>query len=350
MKKLYTFLPVLLLLAIMASETGFGQKTILYVHRDATVDAFASDRDLVDSLKSWGYVVDSIDNASFSTGLSSIGATWSNYDGCFIHETANSGDIVPFATRDDYPVPLVATEGYGPRADRWGWLDDNATEFYNNAEGSVDEQSIIIKDNAHYITQIFNIGDEVKWSDYAGTLQTEWQVGAIKEVNVEYAGKLAVNKATQSQTGFWNLVTVEPPELNEKVAFWSISEVGLNDFDRGQEHWGTPEFFMIIHRMCDWAYDNMPSSVNDLKVGPFELKAYPNPAVDLMTVRFTVERPGQAVATMYSMTGQRIAVFNKATVAGRNYFELRASDYSAGIYHIGLEMEGHTEYLKVIIH
>ncbi len=345
MRKLSNYLPILLLLATLASESCFGQKVILYVYREDPISNFASDVDLKDSLKTWGYEVDSMSNADFA----SLAPTWSLYDGCFIHETANSSDIVPFATRDEYPVPLVSTEGYGPRADRWGWLDDNTTEFYNNTTGSEDEQHIIIKDNSHYITQIFNIGDDVKWSDYSGTRQDEWQVGAIKEAKVDYAAKLAVNKATQNQTGFWNLVTVEPPELDNKVAFWSISEVGLNDFDRGQEHWGTPEFFTIIHRMCDWAYDNMPSSVQNLRSESFALAAFPNPATDQLTIRFTAQRPGTAVATLYSMTGQRIAVFNRNAVSGRNAIELYASDYAPGVYHIGVEMDGRTEYLKVVI-
>ena len=70
----------------------------------------------------------------------------------------------------------------------------------------------------------------------------------------------------------------------------------------------------------------------------------------MFIVRFNAPSPGTATATLYSMTGQRVAVFNKDAVACKNSIRFQASDYAAGVYHIGVEPNGRTEYMKMIIH
>jgi hypothetical protein len=193
----------------------------------------------------------------------------------------------------------------------------------------------------------------VPWTTAEGYDQTDIRPCSFKEVNRTYSSKLAVIKADAGQAGFWDMVAIDADVLPHKVFMWGIVEVGLDGGDGGNLHIGTPEFWSLLKRGCDWTYDEMeeePSAVMDVRKESFELFAYPNPAVDRLLIRFNAPRAGEAVATMYSMTGQRVASVNKSAVEGKNFIELRASDYAAGVYHIGLEMNGRTEYLKVVIH
>jgi len=73
-------------------------------------------------------------------------------------ETVSSGNMNNFGVRDNYPLPIVNLEGYTPRVGRWEWLNDNGAEFHQSADAleTDDDRVIIISDNTHYITSIFD--------------------------------------------------------------------------------------------------------------------------------------------------------------------------------------------------
>lgn len=98
-----------------------AEKTILFLGAGETDEEFASDKFLKDSLVSWGYTVEYLDDNVFEQSA----PQWSNYLGVFINETVSSSNVKPFGnSRDNYPVPCVCLEGWAPNPDRWGWIND----------------------------------------------------------------------------------------------------------------------------------------------------------------------------------------------------------------------------------
>ena len=358
MKRLYTRLFVLSLALCVFASDGFGQKPVLFVGRDGLGD-YQSDQDLFDSLTAWGYAPEFWDsNGEYATGQDADfnPLDYANYEAMFINETVDSKAMARFATDEGgYPLPCVNLEGYcvATGNDRWAWLNDNGTELFQTASsgGTGDDQVVIIKDNTHYITQIYNIGDEVPWSGatIASDIAANCPV-SIKEVEVTYDGKLAQMKSHVGQADFWNMVTVDDIEgSGNKIVYWGVNHIGLNG-EAQDGSYGTEEFYTIIKRMCAWAFDDAGSnSVEQLKKDRMEMVAFPNPASERVTVRFRTEMPADATAVLYNVAGQQVDMFHQRTRNGKNFMFLDANKYPAGIYQLRLDVEGETSVTKVVI-
>ena len=281
---------------------------------------------------------------------------YNNYEAMFINETVDSKAMARFATDEGgYPLPCVNLEGYCVASgnDRWTWIDDNGAELFQTADagGTADDQVVIIKDNSHYITQVFNLGDEVPWS--AGTLETDIpqiRPVSIKEVNVTYSAKLGQMKSHAGQADFWNLVTVDDIDgSGNKMVYWGLNHIGLNG-EAQDGSYGTAEFYTLIKRACAWAFDDAgANSVEQLQKERMELVAFPNPASERVTVRFKTEMPADATAVLYNVAGQQVDIFHQRTRNGKNFMYLDANKYPAGIYQLRLDVEGETSVTKVVI-
>jgi hypothetical protein len=346
MKKLYGIIFML----VLFSAFGYGQKKILFVGRDA-LGAYAADQDLYDSLTVWGYVPEYIMSSDFKNADISV---YDGYDGVFLDETISSGDVTAFGATHNYPRPCVNLEGYAPRVDRWNWLTDNATQFVQTADGtgSENDKIIVIKDNSHYITKIFNVDDEVTWSNATGIDMQQNEPTNFKEVNVTYTNKLAQNKSYADHADFWTMITIDSSAtFPNRMFLWGMNAVGL-DGDGQLSHLGTPEFFTIIKRACDWAFDEMettsvPQNVSQVN---YNFVAFPVPSSDQVTIRFNAPNPLPARVTLYNVAGQQLEIlFEKSTCAGNNFVVLDANKYPGGMYYVRLEIEGRTEFAKIII-
>jgi hypothetical protein len=346
MRKNYTQYLLIMALLMSLSAKGFSQKAIALIGNGPDMTNFASEQEIFDNLTAWGYAPE-----YWSTDDLAL-LEYDLYDGIFICESVGSSSVNSIAS-DGYMKPIVTLEGWSPRAERWDWINNNETEFYQtpSASGTVDDNIIVIMDNSHYITEIFSVNDEVPWSANSGEYdQTDIRTNSWAEVNQTYTAKLAVNKRhLVDQPTFWNMVAIDETDLPNKVFMWGIVQTGL-DGD-GTANIAAPEFFTILERACAWAYDDAGGStaVRDLSSESFELAAFPNPAEDQLVIRFRADKSGEAIANLYGITGQLIDSFNRNAVTGKNFIELRVSDYASGVYHIELEMEGRKEYLKVVI-
>jgi hypothetical protein len=358
MKRFYTRLFIFTLaLGVFASD-AFAQKPVLFVGRDNLGD-YQSDQDLYDSLTAWGYAPEFWDsNGEYDQGIDADfnELDYANYEAMFINETVDSKAMGRFATDDGgYPLPCVNLEGYAVASgnDRWAWIDDNATELIQAAEGAgtADDQVLIIKDNSHYITQVFNIGDEIPWSaDVPEADIAEIRPVSIQEVNVTYDGKLGQMKSQSSESGFWNLVTVDDIDgSGNRMVYWGVNDIGLSGTAQ-DGHYGTSEFYTIIKRACAWAYDNAgTNSVEQVAKDQFNLVAFPNPASERVTVRFRASVSNNATAVLYNVTGQQVDMFRQMTREGKNFMYLDANKYPAGIYHLRLDVDGETAVTKIVI-
>lgn len=356
MKRLYARLFVLSLALCVFASDGFGQKPVLFVGRDNLGD-YQSDQDLFDSLTAWGYAPEFWDsNGEYDEGLDADfnPLDYGNYEAMFIHETVDSKAMIRFATDEGgYPLPCINLEGYCVASgnDRWAWIDDNGSELIQSDGGTEDDLVVIIKDNSHYITQNYNMGDEVPWSALteASDIEANGPV-SIQEVNVTYDGKLAQMKSHSGEAGFWNLVTVDDIDgSGNKMVYWGLNHIGLNG-EAQDGSYGTPEFFDLIKRACAWAYDDAgANSVERFATDQMNLVAFPNPASERVTVRFRAAVNANANAVLYNVAGQQVDRFQRMTREGKNFMYLDADKYPAGIYHLRLDVEGETAVTKVVI-
>lgn len=355
MKKRYTgFIMIVAILALFTSNSH-SQKTIMFVGRDA-ISTYASDQDLYDSLKAWGYVLETLDYYTSSEFAALAAGSFDGYDGVFINETVNSSDVTNFGATLNYPLPCVNLEGYAPRVDRWNWLSNNDTEFIQTADGAgtADDQTIVIKDNSHYITEIYNVGDEVVWSGATGVDIAQNEPTNFKEVNVTYSNKLAQNKSQATQTDFWTMVTIDSSaNFPNRMFLWGMNHVGIDGEETTTQHYGTQAFFTIIRRACDWAFGVVQSTTSvpgNIYQPDYKLVAFPVPATDQVTVRFNAPNPVNAKVVLYNIIGQRIeTLLHKNVVVGNNFIFLNVQKYNPGVYYVGLEIEGNTEFAKIVV-
>src|SRR4030042_2349764 len=179
--KLTTFSVVFVLLLCLNVQ---GQNKILFLGK-GTLGTHSADQDLYDKLGIWGYTVDYIDV------LPEAATGYDGYIGIFLNETIGSGSVVPFAT-NNYPIPCICLEGWAVLSSRWpGWVKDaakaDATDWDQHSGAGVDGQSIVIKDNTHYITTGYKIGANVAWSN--STVEntiTNTNPVSFKEVDRKY--------------------------------------------------------------------------------------------------------------------------------------------------------------------
>jgi hypothetical protein len=84
------------------------------------------------------------------------------------------------------------------------------------------------------------------------------------------------------------------------------------------------------------------------------LRVYPNPATDVMTVRYTLSSPGPVTINLYDVTGKLVSTLVSGyRSAGTYSSQLTANSLqqrpAAGVYVLKLENEGHTTTSKLII-
>jgi hypothetical protein len=355
MRKIYSRLFGIVLAMLIFATDGFSQTPILFVGRD-DLGYWQSDQDLFDSLTAWGYAPEFWDsNTDYTTG---IGLDYNNYEAMLANETVDS-KVMGKHAEDGYPLPCIMLEGFAVAtgSDRWEWIDDNTTELYQTPGGSgtADDQIFVVKDNSHYITEEYQVGDQIPWSSATDpSVLTEICPISIKEVNVDYDGKLGQMKSHESQAGFWNMVSVDDVAGNgNRLLYWGINSNGLNGLEAvggAPEHYGTPAFFHLIKRSVEWVLGAGPAvAVEEFRSSPFELVAFPNPASERLTVRFRATAGADATATLYNVAGQAMDAFTRMTVDGNNFLFLDAGNYPAGIYHLHLDVDGQAAVTKVVI-
>lgn len=356
MKKVYSKFLITILVLVVTSVFIFGQKNVVFIGRGAegSLETYMSDKDLVDSLTAWGFVVTYVSNDTYKAVDGSV--VYAGMDAIFMNETVDSKAMIPFGPdRDNYPLPCVSLEPWVVHQDRWGWVGDISTDLLQVDEGTAtaDHAVMVILDNEHYITQPFGLNDEVIWSTAVDADLADTRPSVFKEVNVPYSGKLATVKANINDADFYNLVTVDASAgIPNKVVMWGINANGLNGIGDQDKHYGTNEFFTLVRRACEWAYDEMPgvSEIENHAMDSYQLIAFPNPASEQATIRFNVSEPASAKVTFYDVTGQQADVLlNENVQTGNNFIFMDVTSYAKGVYFVKLQFGERTEFTKLVI-
>ncbi|MBN2698247.1 MAG: T9SS type A sorting domain-containing protein [Bacteroidales bacterium] len=348
MKKIYTHLTTLALMLIMISSLISAQKRVIFVGSASTYDGITrqSEIDIMDSIADWGFDVEYWSSAQVSGG--ELATVYPDYDGIVVSEWVGSSSVNNLAT-DNYQLPIVTMEGYVHKVSRWDWIVDDATEFVHSSGGLVENNVIVIEDDEHYITRPFDVGDEITWTNAEtneAIEQSSVNVTGAMESQVMFTG-LAKSKAHEED--FWNLVAVDEDELPNRVVVWGVIGTGLDASQLGV-YGGTPDFYFILKRACQWAFDEMDNvGVEEVAREGFDVSIFPNPASERIIVRFQSPAYGTADASVYNVTGQLVHVRKLDVFNGRNFFELSAGDFAPGVYHLGIGINGRTDFTKIVV-
>ena len=79
-----------------------------------------------------------------------------------------------------------------------------------------------------------------------------------------------------------------------------------------------------------------------------QLSTYPNPAADVLNVRFISNTPGKAKISLLSLTGQVLETIDMDAAADYNNATFDVSKYSNGVYFVKLEVNGEISHTKVV--
>ncbi|MBN1132096.1 MAG: T9SS type A sorting domain-containing protein [Bacteroidales bacterium] len=333
-----------------------AQQAILYVGSNATLDgASSSDVDMVDSINSWGFEVQYIGQSEYDAAE----GIYDGIDGIFFGESVDSKQVRRFGTnpeqlssgkQDNFPVNWITLEGGAMLFDlsRWGVLAEFDGEILINSSGEPSEEDLqfeVINDS-HYIMRPFQVGDVVTWSNatelalvpYFGEFSYEME-GLTKPV-VEV-------KSSVTEMVFDEAYTMGVVTISEEIKgfFATMTHSLIEDQN------GTPEFFGIIHRACDYIYSGagVGTELNRTDDGA-GFVAYPNPVSEELTIRILSESTDPALVTVCNLAGAEVKqLLKEKTLPGHNYIFLDVNDLTDGIYILKLDSEGVTSYRKVLV-
>jgi hypothetical protein len=146
---------------------------------------------------------------------------------------------------------------------------------------------------------------------------------------------LCGNSSTYTQT-----ITVEGQSLEENGGEErSMEEIGGDGggWRRGEENGGErpPS---TVHRL--------PSTVHRL---PFAVALIPNPAFDVVQVRYELEQAGEAVLIVSDLSGRVVHTRTYLADAGENVYALELETLAGGVYLVQVRSGGQRAVEKLIV-
>lgn len=352
MKKNCFYLAILCLVLVLTSNFNVsGQKKVLFLGR-GTLGTHSADQDLYDKLGNWGYTVDYIE------ALPATAAEYAGYIGIFMNETIGSSAVNSFST-NNYPIPCVCLEGWSVLANRWGgWVSDESgtdpkTDWDQHSGAGADGQVIIIKDAGHYITRSYSYNEPVQWANsVVENTITNTNPVSFKEVNRKYSAKLAQCKSFQ-EAGYYTMVTVDSAEAGfpNRMFVWGLVSYAVEGGDPYTEHAGTDEYFKIIERACEWAFEGKVLNSIIEKDYFHNFAVFPSPAADIINVRYLNAGTTSFVkATLTSITGQELKVITPVQqLAGFNFITFDTRDLPQGVYFVNLQIDDKVRTEKIVV-
>jgi hypothetical protein len=320
----------------------------------------ASDKDLVDKLKEMDFTVD------YVTELPSSANGYNSYCGLFINETVSSKAGMSFSTHD-YPIPCICLEGWSVLADRWGgWVNDESSSPGTDwamvtGQGEIGGESIIIKDSSHYITQDYDLDQEVAWSTATGEDLNNINPVSFKEVGVKYSAKLAQAKSYQ-EADFYTMIAVDSSYegFPNRMFVWGLSRVGLEGKDSSQ-HLGTEDLFNIIEKAAEWAFlgkiidtttnPTDPNASTSTKISDIHFDIYPNPVTEFLNIRYFSSAQSNVLRiSVIDLSGKEVSsVTETEAKPGYNFITHNCSELISGVYLIKLQTNDMVVTKKIVI-
>jgi hypothetical protein len=326
---------------------GAQAKTILYV--SSTDPAIAEDQAVIDSILTLGYEVTIVEQNAFLAGYAESSA-YSGFDGIVISETISSGSLVAFATAG-YPLPCVCLEGYAPKSVRWAWWANDADYYFDFIQGAVtdpDALTMVISNNSHYITKVYDKDAEVTWSTSTNLPAAENVGFKISDV-IPAAIELATSKSAQLD-GFpvlWAIPESSSP-LSERMVLYPVHQKLMNIGEEG----ATFEMYRIIKRSLQWVLDDeeVTVGVNTLKNNENDVKLLGNTVNGNAKFQFNLKKAGKVSVSVVKLTGQQTLLSSENNfLAGSNTVTLNTSTLTPGMYLYVFKANNATTVGKMIV-
>jgi hypothetical protein len=350
MKKIYSVKFLFILSLLMMSLLVYGQKTILFVGGAATAEENAADFDLIDSLKNWGFVVYYMDDAVFNESTDTM---YNGKAGAIFSETCGSTGVTVFGPfRDNFPIDWITLEAgaMSNTSDRWALFEEGTGGIViNNVSANGDEFDLQYKitDNTHYITEIFDLNQIVTWSDGTDYKEVPYVHHLIYSTKT-----LAMPVAPTDEPTAFAIGVIDDFNLPVQMFYFGMSAQCVQGSGADQ-HYGTNDYYKIMKRAAEWTFDAIPEPPSDIKdnlIQNYGLIAFPNPASEIVTIRFKAPVAGNAKVTLYDVTGQQLDILIDVDVqTGYRIINLDVTDYPEGIYFVRLNAGEHTEYIKLLV-
>ena len=354
MKKHY-FLKLFFAVSLIVAFAQFasGQKKILYVGADEVLGELRScDKQMIDSLLSWGYDTLYLGHGTYDAKGAGSGVH-NGIDGVFYGESCGSNSLTPYGPMgDNFPVPAVALEAacFGISDERWslfkaesstGAADGGGIVVHDPAD--ITDNQIKIKDNGHYITEIYEKDQIITWSN-STTYALVPYIQGIKVDNDILAVPVAAFAPPTNGEEVSAMSMIEDNFPKVKIFWFTNTHSLLNDL------MGTNEFYQLMKRAADYTFDNIPSALKKNVVDYIDFVAFPNPSAGDVSIRFNAPKPAHAQVVLFDVTGKQVEILYDNNVSkGYNFVTLQGDKYSNGAYFIKLQLGENTTYTKILL-
>ncbi|WP_167607164.1 DUF4957 domain-containing protein [Maribellus sediminis] len=283
-----------------------------------------SDSLAVDYLTGAGYNVMYVDDNDLVAGYD-----YSSYQALVIGESCSSSRVVPFGKDDNYPIPLVSMEGFGVRDDKWGWI--STRDYFQESRAAVQNMDMKILNNSHYITEELAMDQVVSLStaDPSGNIYA-WGLALATDV----PGAIALGQNTNSEITapmMWavprgTLLGASGQVNMNRIVIFAANAKGLDA--------STSDFFMLLDRSIQWVL-GAGTTVGIKPEIEFasDVVFYPNPAREMATLRFSMDRMDDVNLSVYNLVGQKMRVETPSFLPeGQHEIQIRTGEMNDGMY------------------
>lgn len=226
----------------------------------------------------------------------------------------------------------------------WGLINvERAAQLITNEGISsvIDERTLT--QNQEYVQEFTVAGDGLKaticWTDFASTLDIGTTNALvlnndfdllIEKDGVEYL-PWRLNSSGNAEKGNNSADNVEVVEANGGPGVYTLTVSQKGFFQGGS----TQNYSLIINDLTD--IQNVNS--NDYSM----FAVYPNPATDVINLKFDGAVPEKVSVVLYDLQGRVVASFNKLVD------KIDISSLSAGMYVLNVESNGRVNSKKIVI-
>lgn len=333
MKKIY-FVMSFLVLSLVCFN-AMAQKSVLFVGGASPIDS--ADMHIADSITAWGYTVTYEEDGNFKDTYLDA-SFFTPYDAIILSESISSSNGQPLQDVD-YIIPCVNLEGYTVREGKWSWVpwEEGVNElyWYTNKTPDIDGLSMIVTDNKHYITEEYNMDEEIVWSTEVVETIGE-QVSYDLSANITGSVALAKSKSAAANGKF--VLTAIPEGTMVPGSLADVATKRMVIFATHKNSLApaaaTDGFRNIMKRSLEWVL-GAESSVNvqNLESGFSGVKLLTNPVRDLGTISFNLSDAGNVSFSVVNLIGQQTLLrTNEFYSAGNNEITFSTNKLNAGIY------------------
>ncbi len=339
----------MLLFLVSALGASLHAQKILYVGGNAESDPRKIDQDLVDSLNAWGYEATYMAAGTYSSANASV---YNGYDGIWINESVGSTDVARFSG-DGFPLDIVVMEP-APLAGAWGLgMGIEATE------GAAGDYILRIDQNDHYITQPYDVGEELTICtnpqyDHTGILFDHAGVVSDKLASVTNTAKRG--GGTISPDGFEVGTINSTADRPIRMCMFCLTSPNYDNRttvnSTNPVNYATEDFYAFLERSAAWTYRDADQATRVESATSQERQLTVFQDFDPSRILIGYQSPTtEAVRVqLFGLNGRALAtLFEGQAVTGNNFCEIERAQYPAGLYLIRLTSASSIQTTKIFI-